>query len=152
MSFCHKVGPGARLSLRLGGKAAAGAAMPVDADVEVIGLAEDTWQHFGDAVVPVGDAAVVRIDDGIDVILISNRTQAFGLELFHHLGVSPTDYRLLILKSAQHFTGAFGPLAAKIIRAQTGGCCPSDVREHNYTNLARPLWPLEDSVEGRLLI
>lgn len=152
VSFCHKVGPGARLSLRLGGKAAAGAAMPVDADVEVIGLAEDTWQHFGDAVVPVGDAAVVRIDDGIDVILISNRTQAFGLELFHHLGVSPTDYRLLILKSAQHFTGAFGPLAAKIIRAQTGGCCPSDVREHNYTNLARPLWPLEDSVEGRLLI
>ncbi len=152
VSFCHKVGPGARLPLRLGGKVDPGAAPPVDADVEVIAIAEDTWQHFGAAVVPVGDAAVVRIDDGIDVILISNRTQAFGLELFTHLGLTPTDYRLLVLKSAQHFAGAYGPLAGTIIRAETGGCCPTDANNHHYTKVARPLWPLDDSVEGRLLI
>lgn len=152
VSFCRSVGPGARLSLRLGGKAAPGAAQPVDADVEVISVAEDTWQHFGEAVVPIGDAAVVRIDDGIDVILISNRTQALGLELFTHLGLAPTDYRLLVLKSAQHFAGAFGPLARLIIRAETGGCCPTDPQQHHYANVTRPLWPLDDSVEGRCLI
>ncbi|MGI9521018.1 MAG: M81 family metallopeptidase [Hyphomicrobiaceae bacterium] len=152
VSFCHKVGAGARLSMRLGGKAAPGPSSPVDANLEVIGVAANTWQHFGDAVVPVGDAAVVRIDNAIDVILISNRTQAFGLELFTHFGLSPTDYRLLVLKSAQHFAAAFGPLASKIIRAQTGGCCPTDPHEHIYTNVARPLWPLDDNVEGRHLL
>ena len=152
VSFCHKVGPGARLTMRLGGNAAPGGPSPVDAHLEVIGVAEDTWQYFGDALVPVGDAAAVRIDNGIDVILIANRTQAFGLELFTHLGLSPTAYRLLVLKSAQHFVGAFGPLARRIIRAETGGCCPTDPRNHAYTNVARPLWPLDDNVEGRHLI
>jgi microcystin degradation protein MlrC len=152
VSFCHKVGPGARIPLRLGGKAAPGTAAPVDADVEVISVAKDTWQYFGEAVVPVGNAAVVRIDDGIDVIMISNRTQAFGVELFTHLGLTPTDYQLLVLKSAQHFAGAFGPLAQMIIRAETGGCCPTDPQQHQYVNVARPLWPLDDHVVGRHLI
>lgn len=156
VSFCHLAGTGARIPLRFGGKASADSGPPVDADVEVIGLARDTWQSFGAARVPVGDAAAVRLDDGdgggIDVVLISSRTQAFGTELFTHLGLDPTLYRVLVLKSAQHFAGAFGPIASLIVRGETGGCCPTDPRRHAYRRLQRPIWPLDPLPEARLLI
>jgi microcystin degradation protein MlrC len=156
VSFCHMAGLGARLPLRFGGKASAGSGPPVDADVEVIGLANDAWQYFGAARVPLGDTAAIRVDGdgegGIDVILISSRTQAFSTELFTQLGLDPAAYRVLVLKSAQHFAGAFGPLASLIVRGETGGCCPTDPRRHDYTRLARPIWPLDPLPEGRALI
>jgi len=156
VSFCHMAGLGARLPLRFGGKASAGSGPPVDGDVEVIGLAADAWQYFGAARVPLGDTAAVRLggdgEEGIDVILISSRTQAFSTELFTQLGLDPAAYRVLILKSAQHFAGSFGPLASLILRGETGGCCPTDPRRHDYTRLARPIWPLDPLPEGRLLI
>jgi microcystin degradation protein MlrC len=152
VAFCHLASHGARLPLRLGGKACAASGSPVDAHVEVIGLAKDTWQSFGVAREPLGDAAAVRIDGGIDVVLIARRTQALGRELFTHLGLDPASYRALILKSAQHFAGAFGPLATLILRAETGGSCPTDPKKHPYTKLRRPLWPLDETVEGRLVV
>ncbi|MEM7774999.1 MAG: M81 family metallopeptidase [Pseudomonadota bacterium] len=152
VSFCHGAGLGARLPLRFGGKTAPESEPPVDHTVEVIGLAVDTWQHFGAAQVPLGDAAAIRLENGPDVILISSRTQALGTELFTHLGLDPAAYRVLVLKSAQHFAGAFGPGASLILRAETGGCCPTDPNRHAYTKVTRPFWPLDDNVEGRLLI
>ena len=151
VAFCHRAGLGGRIPLRFGGKASAGSGPPVDAEVEIIGLAKDAWQMFGAAPVPLGDTAAVRLDDGIDVILISQRTQAFGTQLFTELGLDPAASKALVLKSAQHFAGAFGPLASLIVRAQTGGACPTHPRFHNYTRLRRPLWPMDEHVEGRLL-
>ena len=53
----------------------------------------------------------------------------------------------MVLKSAQHFAGAYGPLASLIVSADTGGCCPQDPAKHTYAKLKRPLWPLDP--EGR---
>src|SRR5213075_214564 len=61
-------------------------ARPVDATVRVTGLAPDCWQSFGPTQVPLGDCACVRVG-GIEVVLITNRTQALGLELFRNVGV-----------------------------------------------------------------
>lgn len=157
VSFCHLAGLGARIPLRFGGKASAGSGQPVDARARVIGLAKDAWQMFGDARVPLGDTAAIRIDenedgDGIDIVLIESRTQALGTELFTQLGLDPASYEALVLKSAQHFAGAFGPLATLILRAETGGACPTQPAMHPYTRLRRPLWPLDEVVEGRLLL
>ncbi|WP_342359005.1 M81 family metallopeptidase [Terrarubrum flagellatum] len=151
VQFCFAAGVGAKIPLRIGGKASAGSGDPVDAQAEVIALCEDTWQHFGAAKVPLGDTACVRLD-GVDVILISKRTQALGDELFTHLGLDPGAYRLLMLKSAQHFAGGFGKYARLILRGETGGCCPQDPNRHPYTRVNRPLWPLDPLPEGRLLI
>ena len=144
-------GPGARMPLRFGGKAAAEFGPPVDAEVEVLATKRAGWQMFGSARIGVGDTAAVRIG-GVDVILIGRRTQAFGTELFTQLGLDPLSYRVMVLKSAQHFAGAYGPLASLIVSADTGGCCPQDPAKHTYTKLKRPLWPLDDKVEGRLVV
>lgn len=155
VAFCHAAGLGATLPLRFGGKSSAGSGLPVDAEVTVVGLAHDGWQMFGDASVPLGDTAAVRIGsegEGIDVVLISSRTQALGTGLFTHLGLDPASYGVLVLKSAQHFAGAFGPLASLIVSARTGGACPTEPAAHPYKKVKRPLWPLDETVEGRLLI
>ncbi len=152
VSYCHAAGVGARIPLRIGGKASEGSGTPVDAEVEVIALGTDAWQSFGAAKVKLGDTAAVRLDNGIDVILISSRTQALGRELFTHLGLDPASYRGMALKSAQHFAGAFGPVSTLIVRADTGGCCPYDSRKHDYQKINRPLWPMDDKVEGRFVV
>ena len=54
---------------------------PVDATVTVTALKRDCWQSFGPTQVPLGDCAAIRVG-GIEVVLITNRTQALGLELF----------------------------------------------------------------------
>jgi microcystin degradation protein MlrC len=151
VEFCMMAGPGARIPLRFGGKAAAESGPPVDAEVEVVATRADGWQMFGAAKVPVGDTAAVRIG-GVDVILISKRTQALGTELFTQLGLRIEDYRVMVLKSAQHFAGAYGPHASLIVRADTGGCCPQDIAKHHYKKLRRPQWPLDRNVEGRLVV
>jgi len=151
VSFCHAAGVGAHLPLRFGGKASAGSGPPVDQTVEVVALAKDASQLFGAAHVPLGNCAAIRFA-GIDVILIEKRTQALGRELFTNLGLDPASYRYLVLKSAQHYAGAYGPLAKLILRTETGGACPQNVAAIPYTRVQRPLWPLDDVSEGRLIV
>jgi microcystin degradation protein MlrC len=155
VQFCALAGVGAKIPLRVGGKAAAESGPPVDAEVEVIGVKRDAWQMFGAAKVPLGTSALVRLKSGsghIDIVLIEKRTQALGLELFTNFGIDPKTYRVLVLKSAQHFAGAYGPLASLIVRADTGGCCPQNPTKHHYTKLKRPLWPFDETVTGRLVV
>jgi microcystin degradation protein MlrC len=43
------------------------------------------------------------------------RTQALGLELFTNLGIDPTQKKLVVVKSTNHFMAAFGPIAKKVL-------------------------------------
>ena len=81
VKLCFDAGTGARFPLRFGGKTGTASGQPVDAMVEVTALKRDCWQSFGPTKVPLGDCAAIRIG-GIDVVLITKRTQALGLELF----------------------------------------------------------------------
>ena len=74
--------------LRFGGKTGPVRARRSTRMVEVTALARDCWQSFGPTKVPLGDCAAVRID-GVEVVLITKRTQALGLELFSNLGIDP---------------------------------------------------------------
>ena len=60
-------------------------------------LARDCWQSFGPTQVPLGDCAAVRIG-GVEVVLIANRTQALGLELFTNVGIDPRQRRIVELR------------------------------------------------------
>ena len=78
---------------------------------------------------PLGDCAAVRVG-GVEVVLITNRTQALGLELFRNLGIEPTEQKLVVVKSTNHFMAAFGPIA------QEG-------------DLRRFRWPAEAAITAR---
>ena len=80
----------------------------------MIGLAADCWQSFGPTKVPLGDCAAIRIG-GVEVVLITKRTQALGLELFTNLGIDPRAKKVVVVKSTNHFMAAFGPIAKQVI-------------------------------------
>jgi len=143
-------GVGASFALRLGGKTGPASGQPFDAEVTVLGLAREAWQSFGPTKVPVGDCAAVRIG-GVDVVLISNRTQALGLELFRNVGIEPTRKRLLVVKSTNHFMAAFGPIATKVLYVDSDGPLARDYRRVPYRRVQRPIWPLDEVTHPGLI-
>jgi len=145
--LCHAAGKGARLPLRFGGKTSAVAGDPIDAEVEVLEIVRDAVQSFGDSVVPLGDAAAIRVA-GVDVVLNSNRAQAFSPDLFSNLGIDPLTKKILIVKSTNHFYGAFAPIAAAVLYAEVMGPYPCDPRTNSYSKLRRPIWPLCEDPHG----
>ncbi|MEM6637178.1 MAG: M81 family metallopeptidase [Pseudomonadota bacterium] len=145
--LCHAAGEGARFPLRFGGKTSATAGDPIDADVDVIKLKRDAVQSFGASVVPLGDCAVIRVA-GIDVILNSNRAQAFSPDLFSNLGIEPRERQVLVVKSTNHFHGAFASVAAAILYASVDGPYPNDPRKNHYKALKREIWPIIDNPHG----
>lgn len=62
---------------------------------------------------------------GVEVVLISNRTQALGLELFENVGIDPRARKILVVKSTNHFMAAFGPIAKKVIYIDSDGPIPA---------------------------
>ncbi|HEX5328071.1 MAG TPA: M81 family metallopeptidase [Acetobacteraceae bacterium] len=148
--LCFDAGEGASFPLRFGGKTGPASGLPIDANVTVSALKRDCWQSFGPAQVPLGDCAAARIG-GIDVVLISNRTQALGLELFRNLGIEPMARKLVVVKSTNHFMAAFGPIAEKVIYVDSDGPLSRDYRRIPYTRVQRPIWPLDEQTEPQLI-
>ncbi len=148
--FCHAAGIGARLPMRLGGKTAKASGKPVDAEVEIMALARSATQTFGEVTVPLGDTALVRIGD-VQLVLIAERTQALGLDLFTHLGLDPAAQRVLCVKSTNHFHAAFGPIAGEVLYVDAGGPLPRDLRVVPYARVQRPLWPHDEVAEPVVL-
>jgi len=142
--FCIAAGEGAQLQLRFGGKACGTAGGPVDALVRVKKVALQAVQSFGDSIVPMGDSVVVEVA-GIDVILNSNRAQAFSPDLFSNMGIDPLQKRILIVKSTNHFYGAFSKIAEHIVYVDCGAPYPSDPKTNGYTKLKRAIWPIVEN-------
>ncbi len=139
--LCHAAGQGATLDLRFGGKTSAHAGAPIDARVTVQHLKRNAVQSFGTSTMPLGDCAVIRLGD-IEVVLNSNRAQAFSPSLFSNLGIDPQQRQIIVVKSTNHFRGAFEAIAADILYAAIDGPYPNDPATTNYTNLTRPIWPI----------
>jgi microcystin degradation protein MlrC len=148
--LCFDAGEGASFPLRFGGKTGPTSGMPIDATVAVAALRRDCWQSFGPTQVPLGDCAAVRVG-GIEVALITKRTQALGLELFRNLGIEPTTRKLIVVKSTNHFMAAFGPIARKVIYIDSDGPLSRDYRRIPYSRVHRPIWPLDEATSPGLI-
>jgi microcystin degradation protein MlrC len=142
VQFCHAAGEGAVIDLRLGGKAGPLAGEPIDARVKVLRAICEGWQSFRQSRVTLGQSAVVRIEGTeIDIILNTNRTQAFEPDIFSNIGIDPMAKHLLVVKSTNHFHAGFEPIAAEIVYVSAPSSYPTDPRKTVYRELKRPLWP-----------
>lgn len=67
---------------------------------------------------------------------------------------SPTilaSYRLLVLKSAQHFMAAYGPLASRVFYSETQRPSTQRYEKHAYARIQRPKWPMDADAPGVLV-
>jgi microcystin degradation protein MlrC len=148
--LCFDAGRGASFPLRFGGKIGPTSGQPIDATVTVTALKRDAWQSFGPTQVPLGDCAAIKVG-GVEVVLITNRTQALGLELFRNLDIEPTQRKLIVVKSTNHFMAAFGPIAKQVIYVDSDGPLSRDYRRIPYTRVQRPIWPLDEHTSPGLI-
>ena len=151
--ICHAAGAGARMQLRFGGKTAVTSGVPVDAEIEVLAVKDDACQTFAGSPVPIGRSAAIRcVGSGVEAVLITTRAQAMGLDLFGQFGIDPMQRRILVVKSNQHFYDAFAPVARRVIYADGDGPQPQDYRRLNFSRVERPLWPLDERIEPKLIL
>ena len=142
---CHDAGIGARLPLRIGGKAGRLSGDPIDADVEVISVRTDAMQALfgqGEPREPLGKSAAIRIG-GIDVVLVSRRQQVFSPHCFTEHDIDLTRQHIVVVKSMQHFMGGFASIAAHIIRCDGPGSATLDMAKIPYRRISRPMLGLD---------
>jgi len=140
-------GEGARLDLRIGGKMGPISGDPVDLHVTVGKIALNAFQFSG--AVPLGDSVAVSAN-GIDIVLISTRTQTYTPEVFTNVDIDYMQKRLLVIKSTQHFYAKFAPIASEVIYVTAPGAIEPDYKNIPYRRAGR-LWPKYENpfeVEG----
>ena len=138
--IARKAGVGAKLSVRLGGKLGRSSGAPVDLEVAVLSMLENHYHPFPQQsgepwLFPLGDVVALRCAGEIDLVVSSERCQVFSPSIFSDLGIDPSRKQMLVVKSIQHFYGAFAPIAGEIIYMAAPGAIAPDPRQIAYRRL-----------------
>ena len=75
----------------------------MDLEVTVRGTLRNGTQSFGPSTNLTGDIVWVQSINGIDLVLNATRTQVFNPDVFTQLGIDLMTYRIIVVKSTQHF-------------------------------------------------
>lgn len=147
----HAAGPGATISIEIGGQIdpdCLGAPIQVEAYVKSVtdGRFIVQSEMGGGKQIDLGKMARLVIGN-VDIIIGSERYQTIDPELFLLHGIDVTRYKIIALKSQNHFLSGFGTLAAEVIRTDPPGWTPSDLSHLDYQRISRPIWPLDDNVK-----
>jgi microcystin degradation protein MlrC len=142
-----RAGVGAKTTLTLGGKTDPSlGGGPLSLTGEVVCLTNGRFIAYGPMGGGVerdhGPSMVFRVG-GIAIIVITNNGQAYDLGQFTSLGIDPTRYRTVAVKSMQHFRAAFEPIARDVVLVDTGSLCSEIYTPELFTKVRRPIWPLD---------
>lgn len=143
-------GVGARLPVRIGGKAGAYSGSPLTGEGEILALDEDGSQTFSGANVPMGRVAAVRLR-GVDLVVASKRIQALGPDLFTRLGIDPEKCSVVAVKSSRHFEAGFARIADQVHILDVPGSLQSNLAQYPYRHMTRPRWPLDSLPAAQLV-
>ncbi len=138
--FCQDAGVGARLDLRIGGKCGPQSGDPVDLTVSVRGVSDDLVQRGLGAPSHLGRAAWVECD-GVHVVLVERRAQAFSPDLFTNAGMPLDRMRIAVVKSTAHFRAGFAPIASLIVTTVGPGTLLEDYGAIAYQRRDPNYWP-----------
>jgi microcystin degradation protein MlrC len=133
---CHAAGEGASLTLRLGGKSD-GVPLAVTGTVERLtdGRFTRTDPLGKGNPADLGPTALLRVAEGVRVIVVSRKMQALDQALFTHVGVEPAEQKILALKSSVHFRAHFEPIAERVIVVAAPGPVVADPAVLPFTKL-----------------
>ncbi len=86
----------------------------------------------------------VLFDIGSAKLLIcEQRWEPYDSGCFLQAGVDVTSARYILIKSRQHFRATFEHIAKHIVLAAGPGVCSSDYSQFQFSNLNRPVYPLD---------
>ena len=138
----HETGEGGEFRASLGAKVGATTEAPLEATYYVERLSDGcfacTGEMYRGAMAQLGPMALLRIqspDSGVRVIVGSHRFQCLDQAIFTHLGVEPTEQKIVAVKSTVHFRADFDPVAVETLAVESPGVHYCRMTEIPFRNL-----------------
>ncbi len=149
-----EAGIGAELTLELGGKHEIEGVKPFHGSFTVSALSDGKFTTTGKSIpgrkVTIGPVAVLTIG-GISIVVASRRMQAYDQDIFKHIGIEPSEQKILVLKSTCHFRADFDPIASETLVAVAPGAHVVDPRVYpfKYLRAGVRLLPMGEAFERK---
>ncbi len=140
----HEAGTGATINIDLGGKYddLHGDTLNLTGYVKALHDGHLVMQAMAKGS-PINLGPMARLlVDGIDVIVASARSQTFDPEPFLAVGIDVMRYKIVALKSSNHFRAGFQDLAAAIVTADPPGLTTHQIQIFERNKAPQPLWPI----------
>jgi microcystin degradation protein MlrC len=96
--------------------------------------------------VNLGRTALFKTKD-VELLITEERWEPYDTSCFLHVGIDPSERKYVLLKSRQHFRAGFESIAKHIVLAAGPGVCSSDYQQFTFSNLTRPIYPLDRDME-----
>jgi len=136
----HEAGEGATIDIAIGGSSSPQYGSPVEGPWKVIRLGSGEFTGVGPMYrgnpIALGPVALLE-RDGVRVIIAPRKMQASEPGLLLHLGLSPEELPILVVKSSVHFRGAYQAMARAIIPALAPGAVEADLSRLPYRHAKR---------------
>lgn len=145
-ALAHEKGVGSTIQVRLGGKTDQLHGAPIELTAYVKTLTDGSFITSS----PMGKGSPVHLGksarlqaNGVDILVCSVKTQVLDEQVFLLHGIDVTKYKIVSLKSSQHFRASFEPIAAKIVTVDSPGLTTLQFASFDYKRLNRPVYPLD---------
>ncbi|MBK9169922.1 MAG: M81 family metallopeptidase [Bryobacterales bacterium] len=147
VSAAHAAGPGAALTLKLGGGIDRKRNRPVPLAVRVRMLSDGRWTPVARGYNPgieqsMGRAAVLEAGS-LRILAAERPTMTVDPELFRSHGIEPTRLKIVVVKSPNGFRAAYEPLARAVFVIDTPGASTANLRTLPFKKVPRPIEPLD---------
>ncbi|MCO6418940.1 M81 family metallopeptidase [Siccirubricoccus sp. KC 17139] len=152
---CLKAGPGAEITLDIGGKLPMPALPQSSKPLTVTGTVKTI--SSGTFVTKAGLSPGLKVfmgptvvlDTGtVEIVLVTRQIEPVSPDMFRILGIEPRDKKVLAIKSRVHWRAALGPLAREIVECAGVGVCTSDFSQLKFEKVRRPIYPLDPGTNG----
>lgn len=127
-----KAGVGETLKMGIGGKTDKRCGEPVEISGKIMMLSSGM--------------AVLRIG-GIDAVVTERRVAPNSPQTFRNVGINPTEKKILVIKSTQHYRRQYEPIVKEIIEVDAPGISPGNLTKIKdwYQDVRRPIFPLDEA-------
>ncbi|MCC3374456.1 M81 family metallopeptidase [Cohnella sp. REN36] len=137
-------GVGEVFSYPVGGKSDSLHGMPVPVEGKVRLLFDGMYTHRGPymkgAIAYMGTTAVIEAGP-VTLVLTSERVPPWDIGHVESLGLHPSSFHIIVVKSAVAWISAFGPYAKKMIEVDTPGCCTVSLQSLLYRHVPPSAFP-----------
>jgi microcystin degradation protein MlrC len=147
VALCQEAGVGAELVLDVGAKSTPMQGEPVRMKARVQTLGDGKFRYEGPRnrglESTMGPSAHI-VQDGVHVLLVSNREQPFGIAFSLTMGLDPRQMKYIGIKSSAHFRAGFESWAGNIYVVSEPSVHSHETVAGRFKNVGRKLYPFDD--------
>ena len=140
-------GAGTTVDIRLGGKTDDMHGEPIELKNAYVKSICDGKYNLLSAMThdqPVKFGTCVRLTVGnVDIVVASNGFRVMDDGLFSLLGINVKEYKIVAVKSAQHFKAYFKNMTKHIITVDSPGISTGRLEELPFRHIPRPIFPID---------